>query len=150
MPSYAAQYWISCIKEKRRVKRDRSRQNAKIKIKLCESASKVKSGGARELARLLITRHKFVCFDVTVDIDCAISFLCLARYCGHKCSVTHRVLKSDRYFNRNISNTLIRITFILTVFRIWGVGRGGGGGSFQFFPCNFYKWRNNSIKFSGF
>ena len=108
------------------MKSDRSRQNAKIKIKRCESASKVKSGGARELARLLITRHKFACFDVTVDIDCAISFLCLARYCGHKCSMTNRVLKSDRYFNRNISNTLIRITFILTVFRIWGEGGWGG------------------------
>ena len=34
-----------------------------------------------ELARLLTTRHKFVCFDVTsrVGIDCARSFLCQAR-----------------------------------------------------------------------
>ena len=35
-----------------------------------------------EFARLLTTRHKFVCFDVLsrVDIDCVGSFLCQARY----------------------------------------------------------------------
>ena len=34
-----------------------------------------------KLPRLLTTRHKFVCFDVTsrVDIDCARSSLCEAR-----------------------------------------------------------------------
>ena len=35
-----------------------------------------------KLPRLLATMHKFVCFDVTshVDIDCATSSLCQARY----------------------------------------------------------------------
>ena len=76
----------------------------KIKITLCENGSKVKSGRACELARLLTIRHKFVCFDVTspVDIGCARSSLCLAGYCGRNCSATHRVLKSHRYFNINI------------------------------------------------
>ena len=37
-----------------------------------------------ELAHLLTTRHKFVCFDVTshVDIDCARSSLCQASSVG--------------------------------------------------------------------
>ena len=63
-------------------------------LTLRQSGSKVKSGGARKRARLLTTRHKFMCFDVTspVDIDCA-------RCCGRKYSVTHRVLKSHIYFN---------------------------------------------------
>ena len=63
-------------------------------LTLCESGSKVKSVGARERTRLLTTRHKLMYFDVTspVDIYCA-------RYCGRKYSVTHRVLKSHRYFN---------------------------------------------------
>ena len=48
-----------------------------------------------------------------IDVDCATSSLFLVRYCGFKCSATHRVLKSHRCFNINISNTLICITFIL-------------------------------------
>ena len=42
---------------------------------------KVTSGGV-QLARLLTTRHKFVCLGVTsrADIDCARSYLCQARY----------------------------------------------------------------------
>ena len=70
----------------------------------------VTSEGARELAQLLTIRHKFVYFDVTspVEIDCARSSLCLAHYCGRRCSATHRVLKSQRYFNMYTLNALIR------------------------------------------
>ena len=52
-----------------------------------------------------------MCFNFTspVDIDCARSSLCLARYCGHKCSTTHGVLKSHIFFNINILNTLIHV-----------------------------------------
>ena len=64
---------------------------------------------------LVKTRHNLVCFDVTspVDIDCARSSFCLAPFCGHQCSVPSRVLKFHRYFNINILNTLICITFII-------------------------------------
>ena len=70
---------------------------------------------AHEVARLLTTRHVFVCFDVTspADIDCVWSSLGLACFCGRKCFVTHRVFKSHRYLNINVLNTLICITFIL-------------------------------------
>ena len=124
MSTFVAQHWMSCISlnsagpanfKKKEEQSNRSRQNAKNKITLCKSGSKVKLGGARELARLLTTRHKFACFDVTspVVMDWARSSLCLGRYCGRKRSATHRILKSHRYFNINILNTLIRITFIL-------------------------------------
>ena len=83
-----------------------------IYINRYESGCKVRSGRTRELARLLTTMHKFVCFSVTSpeDIDCVTSSLCLPqRYCGRKCSATHRVLKSHRYFNINTLNTLIHM-----------------------------------------
>ena len=91
------------------------KENAKIKITMCESGSKVTLGGAWELDRLLTTRHKFVWFDVTspVDIDCARSSFCVACFCHRKCSSTHRNQKSHRYFNINILNTLICLMFIL-------------------------------------
>ena len=81
----------------------------------CESGSKVTSGGARKLAWFLTLRHRFVCFDVTspVHIDCVRSSLCLACYCGRKCSTTHGSLKSHRNFDINILNTPIYIYNIL-------------------------------------
>ena len=103
--------------KKKEERSNRRRQNAKIKITLCdsESGSKVTLDGARELVPLITITHMFVCFRVTspVDIVCARSSLCLACYCGRKCSATHRVLKSHRYFNINILNTLICVTSIL-------------------------------------
>ena len=117
-------FWISSISlnsaappnfiEKRRVKRLKQ-EKCQIKITLCESGSKVTSGGACELAWLLTTRQNFVGFYVIspVDMDCAGSSLRLSRFCGCKFSATHRVLKSHICFNINVLNTLICITFIL-------------------------------------
>lgn len=49
---------------------------------------------ALELARLLTTRHKFVCFDVTscVEIDCARSALDMNEVILHAHVPTHAVL----------------------------------------------------------